>query len=111
MNKIKLLTGFLVCLSIIFGGCDDYLDKTPDNKVNEREVFTSYDKVEKLVTDLYEGCKTANRPLLYFNHFGTASVTDECSASSHEAAIPHQFHIGNYGPSQGMPSRNSCGQY
>lgn len=111
MNKIKLLTGFLVCLSIIFGGCDDYLDKTPDDKVNEREVFTSYDKVEKLVTDLYEGCKTANRPLLYFNHFGTASVTDECSASSHEAAIPHQFHIGNYGPSQGMPSRSSCGQY
>lgn len=111
MNKIKLLTSLLVCLSIIFCGCDDYLDKTPDDKVSEREVFTSYDKVEKLVTDLYEGCKTANRPLLYFNHFGTASVTDECSASSHEAAIPHQFHIGNYDPSQGMPSRSSCGQY
>ena len=70
MNKIKLLTSLLVCLSIIFCGCDDYLDKTPDDKVNEKEVFTSYDKVEKLVTDLYEGCKTANRPLLYFNHFG-----------------------------------------
>jgi hypothetical protein len=113
MNNIKfnLLAGVIICTSLFFAGCDDYLDKMPDDKVNESEVFTRYEKVEQLVTDLYAGAKSANKPIIYFNHFGSAAVTDECSASSHEAAIPHQFHIGNYGPSQGMPDRSSTGQY
>jgi hypothetical protein len=113
MNNMKfnILAGFVICTSLFFIGCDDYLDKMPDDKVNESEVFTRYEMVDRLVTDLYAGAKSANKPLIYFGHFGTAAVTDECSASSHEAAIPHQFHIGNYGPSQGMPDRSSTGQY
>jgi hypothetical protein len=111
MNKIKLSTVLMTCMSLFFVGCDDYLDKMPDDKVTEEEVFTRYEKVDQLVANLYDNAKNASKPLIYFNHFGTAAVTDECSASSHEAAIPHQFHIGNYGPSQGMPDRSSCGQY
>lgn len=110
MNSIKYITGLAACC-LLFNSCDDYLDRMPDDKVTEAEVFTRYDKVEQLVTDLYEGCKSANKPLIYFNHFGTASITDECSASSHEKSIPHQFNIGNWGPTQGMPSGSSCGQY
>lgn len=110
MNKIKFLF-FSLVLIFMFIKCEDYLDKTPDSKVSESEVYTRYEKVDALVTDLYREAKLANRPLIYFNHFGTAAVTDECSASSHESAIPHQFHIGNYGPSQGMPDRSSTGQY
>lgn len=111
MNKIKLFTGLVACISLVFIGCSDYLDRMPDDKVNEQEVFTRFDYVNQLVTDLYRDSKLANRPLIYFNHFGTAAITDECSASSHESAIPHQFHIGNYGPSQGMPEGSSTGQY
>ncbi|MDR2773918.1 MAG: RagB/SusD family nutrient uptake outer membrane protein, partial [Tannerella sp.] len=90
MNNIKfnLLTGLIICASLFFIGCDDYLDKMPDDKVSESEVFTRYEMVDRLVTDLYAGAKNANKPLIYFSHFGTAAVTDECSASSHEAAIP-----------------------
>lgn len=111
MNKIKISAVLMTCMFALFTGCDDYLDKMPDDKVAEEEVFTRYEKVEQLVSNLYDNAKNANKPLIYFSHFGTAAVTDECSASSHEAAIPHQFHIGNYGPSQGMPDRSSCGQY
>lgn len=101
----------MACCLLLLAGCDDFLDKMPDDRVREDEVFTRFDKVDQLVTDLYEGARSANKPLIYFNHFGTAAVTDEASASGHEAAIPHQFHIGNYGPSQGMPDRSSTGQY
>ena len=33
MNKIKLLTSLLVCLSIIFCGCDNYLEFAADTTI------------------------------------------------------------------------------
>lgn len=110
MKKLYILAGLVVGLLCVTS-CDDYLDRTPDDKTTEQQVFTRYDKVESLVTDLYAHAKYAQHPLIYFNHFGLSSISDECSASSHEGAIPHQFHTGNYGPSQGMPSGSSAGQY
>lgn len=110
MNKIYLFATLLLS-SLFISSCDDYLDRTPDDKKNEEDVFTRYGYVDNLVTDLYANAKSANRPLLFFNHFSSAAITDECSASSHENSIPHQFNIGNYGPSQGMPTGSSVGQY
>lgn len=107
MNKIKFLIAIAACS--LFSSCDDYLDRMPDDKVTEEQVFTSYDKVDGLVTRLYENARSATNPIIYFSHFGTAPATDECTASAHEGAIPHQFQIGNWGPVQGMPG--SCGQY
>lgn len=107
MNKIKYLLGITVCS--VFSSCADYLDKMPDDKVFEKDVFTRFDKVDGLVTKLYEDARNASQPLIYFSHFSTAPVTDECTASNHEGAIPHQFNIGNWGPVQGMPG--SAGQY
>lgn len=111
MNRIISIILFIIGFSFITSCDDNYLDRAPDDKKNERDVFTRYGYVNQLVTDLYANCKSANRPLLFFNHFSSSAITDECSASSHESAIPHQFHIGNYGPSQGMPDRSSVGQY
>lgn len=110
MKRLYILAGLLAGL-LSFTSCEDYLDRTPDDKTTEQQVFTRFDKVESLVTDLYAHAKYANRPLLYLNHFGISSISDECSASSHESAIPYQFWIGNYGPSQGMPSNSSYWQY
>ena len=110
MKKLYILADLVAGLLCVTS-CDDYLDRTPDDKTTEQQVFTRYDKVESLVTDLYAHAKYAQHPLIYFNHFGLSSISDECSASSHEGAIPHQFHTGNYGPSQGMPSGSSAGQY
>lgn len=109
-STLFMIAGLVTGLSL-FTSCEDYLDRAPDDKTTEQEVFTRYDKVEALVTDLYANCKYANKPLVYFNHFGLASISDECSASSHEQSIPHQFHVGNYGPLQGMPSNSDAGQY
>lgn len=110
MKRLYILAGLLAGL-LSFTSCEDYLDRTPDDKTTEQQVFTRFDKVESLVTDLYAHAKYANRPLLYLNHFGISSISDECSASSHESAIPYQFWVGNYGPSQGMPSSSSYWQY
>lgn len=110
MKRLYILAGLLAGL-LSFTSCEDYLDRTPDDKTTEQQVFTRFDKVESLVTDLYAHAKYANRPLLYLNHFGISSISDECSASSHESAIPYQFWVGNYGPSQGMPSNSSYWQY
>lgn len=110
MNK-KYLYIVLVTLFSVLSSCDDFLDRMPDDKMSEQDVFTRYEKVNELVTDLYANAKGANKPLLFFNHFSSSAITDECSASSHESSIPHQFHIGNFGPSQGMPDKSSVGQY
>lgn len=110
MKRLYILASLLAGL-LNFTSCEDYLDRTPDDKTTEQQVFTRFDKVESLVTDLYAHAKYANRPLLYLNHFGISSISDECSASSHESAIPYQFWVGNYGPSQGMPSNSSYWQY
>lgn len=110
MNKILLFAGLSSCLAF-FIACDDYLDRQPDDKTTEEQVFSRYEKVEALVTDLYANSKSANSPLLFLKHFSISSITDECSASSHEEAIPHQFHVGNYGASQGLPGNSEQGQY
>ena len=108
MKKINIVAGLLAGL-LSFTSCSDYLNRTPDDQTTEQQVFTRFDKVESLVTDLYARAKYSLHPLIYFSHFSLSSISDECSASSHEGAIPHQFHVGNYGPSQGMPG--SAGQY
>lgn len=109
-HKIFLLAGLATCLSV-FTSCEDYLDRAPDDKTTEQQVFTRYEKVDGLVSDLYANCKSANKPLIYFNHFSLSSISDECSASSHEGAIPHQFNVGNYGALQKMPNGSDAGQY
>ena len=96
MKLQKSIIGIGVLL-LSLSSCDDFLDRMPDDKKNEVDVFTRYEQVDNLVTDLYARAKFANRPLIFMNHFGSAGLTDECTASSHEQAIPHQFNIGNFG--------------
>ncbi|MBP1664834.1 MAG: SusD family protein, partial [Bacteroidetes bacterium] len=110
MKFLKYIS-FGFSLLLLSSCSEDYLNKMPDDKVTESEVFTRYEKVNNLVTDLYASAKSDNRPLIFLKDFGLASITDECTASNHEKAIPHQFHIGNYGPSQGMPSNSDTGEY
>ena len=79
MKRLYILASLLAGL-LNFTSCEDYLDRTPDDKTTEQQVFTRFDKVESLVTDLYAHAKFANRPLLYLNHFSISSISDECSA-------------------------------
>ncbi|MDR2138183.1 MAG: RagB/SusD family nutrient uptake outer membrane protein [Tannerella sp.] len=104
MNKLMVLLLTVICL---LSSCeDDFLDRIPDDQLTEMDVFTRYDKVDGLVTALYDISKPSNRPLVFLEHFSASAITDECSGSGVEGAIPHQFHVGNWGP-WGMPDRTN----
>lgn len=63
MKYFRLLIAAAACLSL--ASCDDYLDRKPDDQLDESQVFTRYNKVNQLVTDLYGGAKEANRPMAF----------------------------------------------
>ena len=108
--KIKFLAlfGFMALATLSCN--DDFLERKPDDKMDEEQVFTRYDKVNALVIKVYEQAKSANKPMVFFNHFGTAPVTDECEGSTAEASLTNMFNSGAWSP-MGMPDRSSCGQY
>lgn len=109
--KIKYTALLLLLISVLFVGCqDDFLDRKPDDQLDEEQVFTRYNKTNQLVTDLYSNIKSANRPLVFFNHFSSAPVTDECEGSTAEGSLTNKFNDGDWS-SMGMPDRSSCGQY
>src|SRR5699024_5932772 len=60
MKLQKSIIGIGVLL-LSLSSCDDFLDRMPDDKKNEVDVFTRYEQVDNLVTDLYARAKFANR--------------------------------------------------
>ncbi len=103
--------GLVATAMFFFNACnDDFLDRKPDDQVDKEQVFTRYNKTNQLVTDLYADSKSANRPLVFFNHFSSAPVTDECEGSTAEGSLTNKYNTGDWSP-MGMPDRSSCGQY
>ena len=100
----------LILGALALGCSEDYLDRKPDDKIDESQVFTRYNKTNQLVTDLYANIKTANRPLVFFNHFSSAPVTDEAEGSTAEGSLTNKFNSGDWS-SIAMPDRSSTGQY
>jgi len=107
---------FFRILEIFFFAClltacsDDFLDREPDSQMTEEDVFTRYADVNKLVTDLYTNIKMANRPLVFFDDFNSAAVTDECEGSEVEGSSTNKYNSGDWSPA-GLPDGSSCGQY
>lgn len=112
IKKIYIWSAFLMLGLSLFACSDGFLDRKPDDQIDESQVFTRYNKTDGLVTDLYSNIKSANKPLVFFNHFSTAAVTDECEGSNAESGLTNEFNSGDWGP-QGFPVNNnsSCGQY
>lgn len=108
MKYFKLLIAAAACLSTM--ACDDYLDRKPDDKIDESKVFNQYNKVNQLVNDLYSGAKSANRPMALFYHFSASAITDECEGSIVEQGVTNNFNSGNWS-SMGMPSNSDHGEY
>ena len=100
----------LILGALALGCSEDYLDRKPDDKIDESQVFTRYNKTNQLVTDLYANIKGANRPLVFFNHFSSAPVTDEAEGSTAEGSLTNKFNSGDWS-SIAMPDRSSTGQY
>ncbi|WP_028296687.1 RagB/SusD family nutrient uptake outer membrane protein [Olivibacter sitiensis] len=104
--NIGLLFLILICTAIM--SCQKYLDKLPDDQLSEEEVFTRFERVNELVTDLYARSKAANSPLTWFAHFSSAAITDEAEGTTVEGNLTNNFNTGDWNIN-GIPG--SRGQY
>jgi len=111
MKYFKYIKSILVvgCITL-FPTCSDFLDKDPNDQIYGEEVFTRYTKVDGLVSNLYYKAKMANRPLVFFRHFSSSVITDECEASTAEKDIGNNFNRGAWNE-MGFPENSDCGEY
>ncbi|MBD8387141.1 RagB/SusD family nutrient uptake outer membrane protein [Dysgonomonas sp. BGC7] len=109
MKKRNLLyTIGLSVAMLISSSCNDYLDRDDNDQITEKEAFSRYEKVNEMVTDVYAAAKKANRPLVFFEHFSSSAITDECEGTNVEGNITNNFNNGAWNPNS-LPG--SSGQY
>jgi len=106
MKKYKYLpfTALISCV-LLFTSCSKFLDRSPDNQIDEKTAFSSWDKVNGLADEMYLEMRNRDRGIVGLNDFSISGITDECKGTQVETAIPDQFNFGSFGPSIGMPSK------
>lgn len=105
--KMKYILSILfTALLFTHTACEDYLDKQPDDKIPEDVTFASYEKVNKLVTDLYLRSKRCNAPMTWLSHFSSAGLSDEAEGTSVEGNITNRYNMGDWSPTS-IPRPNS----
>ncbi len=106
MKNFKYIVSLLL-IGIVFSqmACDDYLDKQPDDQIPEDATFASYQKVNQLVTDLYQRSKRSNAPMTWLSHFSSAAITDEAEGSNVEGNMTNRYNSGDWSPTS-MPQPN-----
>src|SRR5688572_13806877 len=77
----------------------DFLDRKPDDQMTEAQVFADYEKVNKLITDLYSDLHTRARGLAFIQHFSLSALTDECRGSTVENGQSRTFNTGGWNAS------------
>ena len=105
---MKIIQQISILLGVILIGltaCNDYLDRQPDEEIPEPETFASYEKVNKLVTDLYSDTKKCNSPLTWISHFSSAAITDEAEGTNVEGNITNLYNSGAWSPTS-IPQPN-----
>lgn len=107
-KNILYITIFSIAAFLFMSSCSDYLDRDDNDEITEAEVFSRYEKVNELVTDVYATAKKANRPLVFFEHFSSSAITDECEGTNVEGNITNNFNNGAWNPNS-LPG--SSGQY
>jgi starch-binding outer membrane protein, SusD/RagB family len=86
-------------LLILTAACKkDFLDRKPDDQMTEQQVFADYEKVNKLVTDLYGDLHSRARGLAFLQHFSLSAITDECRGSTVENGQSRAFNTGGWNP-------------
>lgn len=107
MNTIirYITLGLLSFFAMLTWSCDDYLDKLPDDQIREDEVFTRYEKVNELINDVYSKAKSANRPIVWFEHFSSAAITDEAEGTSVADNITNRYNTGDWNVNN-LPGNN-----
>lgn len=94
--KPKILFLPIFIFVALLSSCEDYLDKLPDDQLREDEIFTRFEKVDELVTDVYARAKNSNRPIVWFEHFSSAAITDEAEGSTVAGNITNRYNTGDW---------------
>ncbi|AXY78418.1 RagB/SusD family nutrient uptake outer membrane protein [Paraflavitalea soli] len=105
MKNIKYIPLIAICSIVFSTSCEKFLDRQPDNKIDEETVFTNWDKVNGEANKLYRDMRDRDRGIVGLQDFSISGITDECKGTQVEQAIPDQFNFGSFGPSIGMPSK------
>jgi hypothetical protein len=96
-----------IALSILVlaSSCKKYLDRQPDSKLNEEQVFTNWDRVNGEANKLYRDMRDRDKGIVTLQDFSIAGITDEAKGTKVETGTPDLFNFGSFGPSIGMPSK------
>jgi hypothetical protein len=91
MKRIARLTGILLVIAAAFWSCDEYLDKTPNADVTEKDVFSTYEAFQGFEDVLYGCVVDVNNHALT-----TGSENGDLSIAWQSWASARKFAEGNY---------------
>ena len=91
MKKIKWITGIFLAAALMFCSCEDYLDKTPDADVTEKDVFGTYEAFQGFADALYGCIFDPNSHALT-----TGSENGDHSISFEGWSSARKYALGNY---------------
>ncbi len=95
--KYKYLLGLLI-IGLTVTSCEDdsYLDRRPDSANTETQVFSTFNKADEVLTNVYGRACEIERPINYFFHFCSAGITDECETSNVEDNECNEYNEGDW---------------
>ncbi len=82
--SLIILPGFV----LLFNSCTKFLDRQPDNQINEQAAFSNWDQVNGAANRLYRDMRDRDRGIVGLQDFSISGITDECKRTQVEQAIP-----------------------
>ena len=107
MKQQKYSSLIAIIFLVLFSSCAKFLDRSPDNQLDEATVFSKWDRVNGEANKLYREMRDHDKGIVGLQDFSISGIADECKATQVETATPDQFNFGSFGPSIGMPSKPS----
>jgi hypothetical protein len=92
----KALCGCLVFVAFLLGGCENYLDKSPQATITDKDVFGSFVSFQGFVEEMYD-CVVDVHKVLSGNVYYNFSASDELLS-----AAPIVWDDGNYWDQNGF---------
>jgi starch-binding outer membrane protein, SusD/RagB family len=95
--KHKYLFGLLI-IGFTITSCEDdsFLDRRPDSSNTEEQVFSTFNKADEVLTNVYGLACDLEKPINYFFHFSSSGITDECETSNVETNICNEYNEGDW---------------
>jgi starch-binding outer membrane protein, SusD/RagB family len=91
------LLGLLI-ISFLITSCenDSYLDRRSNSQNTEEEVFSTFNKADEVLTNVYGLACDLEKPINYFSHFSSSGITDECETTNVETNLCNEINEGDW---------------